>query len=132
MASNSHSKETQIRKLVENWAKAVREGNMQGVLAHHTDDVVMFDVPPPLQSKGMVAYKKTWDLFFEYSPGGDGSFDLVELKITAGDTIAFCHALLRIGGEEKPQCRLTIGLRKVRGNWLIAHEHHSAPTDLEQ
>ena len=47
MASNSHSKETQIRKLVENWAKAVREGNMQGVLAHHTDDVVMFDVPPP-------------------------------------------------------------------------------------
>ena len=69
MASNSHSNETQIRKLVENWAKAVREGNMQGVLAHHTDDVVMFDVPPPLQLKEPVAYKKTWDLFFEYSPG---------------------------------------------------------------
>jgi ketosteroid isomerase-like protein len=46
-----------------------------------------------------MAYKKTWDLFFEYSPGGEGSFDLVELKITAGETIAFCHALLRIGGE---------------------------------
>jgi ketosteroid isomerase-like protein len=105
---------------------------MQGVLAHHTDDVVMFDLPPPLQSKGMVAYKKAWDLFFDYCPGGEGSFDLVELKITAGDTIAFFHALLRIGGEKKPQCRLTIGLRKVRGNWLIAHEHHLAPIELGQ
>jgi PAS domain-containing protein len=72
MADNNHSNETQIRKLVENWAKAVRDGDMQGVLAHHADDIVTFDVPPPLQSKGMAEYKKTWDLFFQYSPGGEG------------------------------------------------------------
>jgi ketosteroid isomerase-like protein len=101
---------------------------MDGILARHIKDLVMFDVPPPLQSKGIEAYKKTWDLFFQYSPGGEGSFNLEELKITAGDTVAFCHALLRIGGGEGPECRLTIGLQKVAGEWLIAHEHHSAPS----
>jgi ketosteroid isomerase-like protein len=130
MANNSN--EIQIRRLVENWARAVRARDTEGVLANHTDDIVMFDVPPPIQSKGMAAHKKTWDLFFSYSAGGEGSFDLVELSIAAGDTVAFCHALLRIDGEKRPQCRLTVGLQKVRGKWLIAHEHHSYPIALQQ
>jgi ketosteroid isomerase-like protein len=84
-------------------------------------------VPLPLQSKGIGAYKKTWDLFFENVPGGKGSFDLKELTITAGDTVGFCHALLIIGGGKKPRGRLTIGLKKIRKKWIIAHEHHSYP-----
>jgi ketosteroid isomerase-like protein len=47
MADNSNR--IQRRTLVENWARAVRGGDMDGVLAHHTDDIVMFDVPLPLQ-----------------------------------------------------------------------------------
>jgi ketosteroid isomerase-like protein len=27
--------------------------------------------------------------------------------------------------------RVTIGLRKARGQWLIAHEHHSYPMELD-
>jgi hypothetical protein len=27
----------------------------------------MFDVPPPMQSKGIEAYRKSWDLFFSWS-----------------------------------------------------------------
>jgi ketosteroid isomerase-like protein len=80
-----------------------------------------------LQSKGIEAYQKTWELFFENVAGGEGSFNLDELRITAGDTVAFCHALLRIGGAKKPTGRLTIGLKKLRGEWLITHEHHSYP-----
>jgi ketosteroid isomerase-like protein len=45
---------------------------MEAVLANHTDDIVMFDVPMPLQSKGMKEYKETWELFFDHSPGGPG------------------------------------------------------------
>src|SRR5262245_197756 len=106
MADNLNSDEVQIRRLVESWARAVREGDMDGVLARHTDDIVMFDVPPPVQSKGMAAYKKTWELFFAYSPGGPGSFDVTELQITVGDTVAFCHALVRIFDNK---VRLTMG-----------------------
>lgn len=117
--------EPRIRQLVEDWAKAVREKNMEGVLAHHADDVVMFDVPLPLQSRGIDEYKKTWDLFFAHNRGGDGAFDVTELHVSASDTVAFCHALLRIFDST---ARLTVGLRKERGQWVIAHEHHSYPS----
>jgi uncharacterized protein (TIGR02246 family) len=117
--------ENQIGALVERWASAVRAGDMEGVLAGHTDDIVIFDVPPPLRSKGIAAYKKAWELFFSYQP--KGGFDLSELIITADDTVAFCHGLLRVGSEKRPAVRLTMGFRKVRGEWRIAHEHHSAP-----
>jgi hypothetical protein len=39
--------EEQIRTLIERWAEAVHSGDMSGVLADHSDDIVMFDVPPP-------------------------------------------------------------------------------------
>jgi uncharacterized protein (TIGR02246 family) len=119
--------EEQIRRLVNNWAKAIRARDMEGALAYHAKDVVMFDVPPPLQSKGVEAYKNTWKLFFDNNPGGKGSFELRELKIIAGDTAAFCHALLITRGGKEPQGRLTIGLKKIRGQWMIVHEHHSYP-----
>lgn len=116
--------EEKIRKLIEEWAAAVRIGDLEKIISNHTDDMVMFDVPPPLQSKGLKAYAQTWDLFFQYSPKGEGSFNLSELEITASDSVAFAHALIGIMGS---QARLTIGLRKVDGQWYIAHEHHSYP-----
>jgi len=117
--------ESQIRQLVEDWAQAVRAKDMKRVLAYHADDIVMFDVPLPLQSRGIDEYKKTWDLFFANNRGGPGSFDVTELQITASDTVAYCHALLNIFDST---ARLTIGLRKERGQWLIGHEHHSYPS----
>jgi ketosteroid isomerase-like protein len=119
----------EILTIIEDWAQAIRDGDMEGILKNHSSDVVMFDVPMPLQNIGLDAYKKTWELFFRYSQGGEGSFELVDLEITSSDTVAFCHALLRIGRLE-PECRLTIGLKKIGVNWCIVHEHHSAPFDI--
>jgi ketosteroid isomerase-like protein len=118
------SNEKQIRTLLEDWAAAVRSKDMAGALAHHADDIVMFDVPLPLQSRGMEEYEKTWELFFANNRGGPGSFELTDVHITAGDTVAYCHALLKIFDST---ARLTMGLRKERGQWLVAHEHHSYP-----
>jgi ketosteroid isomerase-like protein len=118
------SNENQVRMLVENWAAAVRARNIEGAVAHHSDDIVMFDVPLPPQSRGMPEYRKTWELFFANNRGGAGSFDVTDLHITANDTVAYCHALLKIFGST---ARLTMGLRKERGEWLVAHEHHSYP-----
>ena len=125
-ADNDGSDENRIRRLIEDWARAVRDGDMDGILAHYPDDVVLFDVPPPAMRKGMAAYRDSWELFFSYSPGGEGAFDLLDLQITAGDTVAFGHALVRIFDN---RVRLTLGLREVDGDWLIAHEHHSYPSE---
>jgi uncharacterized protein (TIGR02246 family) len=120
--------ETQVGALVEGWAEAVRAQDMDGVLAHHADDIVMFDVPEPLQSQGIDEYRQTWELFFANSPGGPGSFDLTELRIFVSGTVAYCHAVLKVLDST---ARLTMGLRKEHGEWLIAHEHHSYPIPIE-
>lgn len=73
--------EIEIIELIGNWTKAVRDCDMEGILKNHTEDIVMFDVPVPMQSKGIDEYKKTWELFFRHNSGGENSFDLSELKI---------------------------------------------------
>jgi uncharacterized protein (TIGR02246 family) len=121
------SAEAEIGALIESWAAAVRRHDVPAILAHHADDIVMFDVPPPLQSRGMAAYEKTWDLFFTYYRTGQ-SFDVKELQVFAGDTVAFAVAIMRCGsGGTVFPFRLTIGLCKVDGSWRIQHEHHSVP-----
>jgi uncharacterized protein (TIGR02246 family) len=123
--------ETQVRELIERWAKAVHEGDLDTVLADHSDDIVMFDVPPPYDGvRGINAYRETWPPFFTWQRQG-ASFDLLSLDVVAGDDIAFAYALLRCGTpqelQEEPEnrLRLTVGLRKHEGRWLVVHEHHS-------
>jgi uncharacterized protein (TIGR02246 family) len=122
--------ETEIRMLIRNWELAIQTGDMDAILAHHADDIVMFEVPEPIRSNGLKAYEDTWDLFFRYGSPGPDVFVIERLSVTAGDDVAFARGLLRIGGSEKPVCRLTLGLEKREGRWLIAHEHHSAPHAL--
>nr|WP_129666016.1 SgcJ/EcaC family oxidoreductase [Phytoactinopolyspora endophytica] len=125
--------EAQIRSLIERWATAVHEGDLDTVLADHADDIVMFDVPPPDEGvRGIDAYRETWPPFFAWQRQG-ASFEIVSLDVTVGDDVAFAYALLRCGTPEELQrdpanrLRLTIGLRKEAGHWLVTHEHHSFP-----
>jgi uncharacterized protein (TIGR02246 family) len=122
---------TQVRAIIERWGKAVHAGDLDGVLADHADDIVMFDVPPPEDGvRGIEAYRATWPPFFQWQRQG-ASFEIVSLDVTAGDDVAFAHALLRCGTPEElkqdptRRLRLTIGLRKQHGRWAVTHEHHS-------
>ncbi|MDA0638665.1 nuclear transport factor 2 family protein [Nonomuraea sp. MCN248] len=121
----------QIRELVERWARAVHAGDLDAVVADHAEDIVMFDVPPPYEGvRGLDAYRRTWPGFFDWQAQG-ATFDLVELEVTAGEDVGYAFALLRCGmpGAYDPKVllRLTLGLRKEDGRWVVAHEHHSFP-----
>ena len=122
------SDEKQIRELVERWAAAVHAGDMNGVLAAHADDIVMFDVPPPSGGvRGIGAYRDVWPAFFKWQAAG-ASFDIEELEVTAGEDVAYVYALLRCGvDDDADRLRLTLGLRREDGRWVVAHEHHSFP-----
>jgi uncharacterized protein (TIGR02246 family) len=131
-SSNSTTDEAVIRELVENWARAVRAKDLDGILANHSTEMLMFDVPLPVQSRGIEAYRKTWDLFFSWS-NDPVVFDIREMDIAAGTDVAFVAALMRCAGTEtngeriELEFRLTIGLRKIEGQWIVMHEHHSIP-----
>ncbi|MEV8377193.1 nuclear transport factor 2 family protein [Kribbella sp. NPDC056861] len=122
--------EQEIRTLIERWAAAVHTGDLAVVLEDHTADIVMFDVPPPYAGvRGLDAYRETWPPFFEWQASG-AVFEIESLDVTAGAEVAFAFALLRCGeAAEFPanasRLRLTLGLRKENGRWLVSHEHHS-------
>ncbi len=129
--------QTEIRSLVHRWADAVHRGDMAGVVASHSDDIVMFDVPPPFDGvRGIDAYRETWPGFFQWQAGG-ASFEIVQLDVVAGADVAYAYALLRCGTPEEladhpeQRLRLTLGLRKDQGAWVVAHEHHSSPPTRE-
>lgn len=132
IGKNSTPDETVIRELIEDWARAVRAKDFDGILAHHSADILMFDVPPPLESRGIKAYRETWDLFYSAQPEPI-AFDIQRMDIVAGADTAFVAALMQCaekgkdGERIKLDFRLTIGLRKIDGRWIILHEHHSVP-----
>ena len=131
---SSSQDEAAIRKVVESWAAAVRRRDFAGIRQNHSPDIVMFDVPPPFQSKGIEAYKKTWDLFFSCSKDPI-VFDITSMTITAGSDVAFVVAAMHCtesgadGERQRLDFRLTIGLRKIDDRWTVMHEHHSLPAE---
>jgi uncharacterized protein (TIGR02246 family) len=133
MTTEQRASESAIRALIEKWATAVHAGDLDGVLADHSEDIQMFDVPPPNEVRGIEAYRESWPPFFEWQKQGAAAFEIVSLDVTAGDDVAFATALLRCGTEEElrqdpdNRLRLTVGLRKEGGRWVVSHEHHSFP-----
>jgi uncharacterized protein (TIGR02246 family) len=124
--------EARVRKLIADWAAAVRAKDVDRVISHYASDVVSFDLAPPLQYAGRDALRKSLAEWFRTFHGPIG-YEVHDLSITAGDEVAFCRSLNRIsgtrtGGEETDVwVRVTIGWRSVGGRWLIAHEHASVP-----
>ena len=115
----------EITEPIRAWVSAVRAGELEGVLSAHAEDIVMFDVPPPDNGvRGIDAYRETWPPFFGWLRSG-ASFDIVELDVTAGDEVAYAWALLRCGTEDEfrkdpdNRLRLTIGLRRDGGRWVV-------------
>lgn len=131
MQSNSEE-EAAVRSVIEAWAAAVRRKDIGGILQNHSSDILMFDVPPPFQSKGIEAYERSWGLFFSWS-SDPVPFDITEMSVTAGKDVAFAVATMHCaepgpdGGPKGLDFRLTIGLRNIDGRWTITHEHHSIP-----
>ena len=121
----------EIEELIRRWADAVHAGDLGTVLADHDDDIVMFDVPPPHEGvRGLAAYEETWPPFFAWQATG-ASFEIVELDVTEGEDVAFAWALLKCGTPDEfadvpdRRLRLTVGLAKRDGRWVVTHEHHS-------
>ncbi|ULE31475.1 YybH family protein [Mycobacterium sp. IDR2000157661] len=125
------SDEAAIRELIAKWTDAVHTGDLSAVLADHDPDIVMFDVPPPHRgNRGLEQYRQSWPPFFEWQRQG-AVFEIEELQVTTGTDVAFAWTLLRCGkpvdlaADPDNRLRLTIGLRKRDGRWVVTHEHHS-------
>jgi len=129
MSSNTES-EKQIRQLNDRWAAAVEAKDIDAIVANYTDDVIVFDVPPPLRIKGRDAYLRNWEHFLKNFKGAV-KCEFQDTEITAGDDVAFLTTLTRVSERDVKGSgtwvRVTVGYRKIDGRWLATHEHISIP-----
>ena len=119
-----------ITQIIESWAAAVAAGNRDGIMAGHSDDLLMFDFPNIV--KGLTAHSKTWD-FFDDSRRGPVTFRPFGMRVHAAADVAFASCEIHCDGTTAGafDLRLTTCLEKRAGAWTIVHEHHSVPTKDE-
>lgn len=130
--------EQAIRDLLESWRQAAVARDVPRVVSHYTSDIVAFDAVKQLQFIGADAYGKHWtECMALCNSPGETVFDMDQIKVVAEDRIAYVHYLIRCGhraDDGQEQCswmRVTTGLRRTEDGWKIAHEHFSAPFDME-
>jgi len=134
-ATSKAKDEAQIRKLMENWADALKGRDIDKMMANYSPDVVVFGFAPPLQLKGADQYRQNWIEFFNALEGRIG-YETRDLEIITHGDIAFSHFLNRINAKMKGSddgegnwMRVTVCFRKIDGRWLVTHEHVSCPID---
>lgn len=132
--NNQANGEAQIRKLRDELTNALRAKDVDGVMSHYAAETVMFVLAPPLQYvTGVNAPgRKGVEEWFASFQGLIG-YEIRDLKIAAGETIAFCHSLNHISGMKSDGenvdmwLRETLCFHKIDGSWKITHQHQSVP-----
>ncbi len=128
--------ETQIRKIFENWGKAIYDRDIGKRLANYAPNVLLFDVVNPLRYSGTEAVKKRAEEWFS-SFQGPISIEQRDLTITTSGELAVSNCLNRVnatktdGQKIDMWWRSTICFRKVEGEWMVTHEHNSVPFDVK-
>ena len=121
--------EKQVKLAIEARNAALGAKDVAGVMASGYAGFVAYTLAPPLKSTagkaGLAGWFDTWD--------GPIGLTTRDLKITAGDDVAFASCLVHMTGRKTDGedvdlwHRQTFGLKRVRGAWKILHEHSSTP-----
>jgi uncharacterized protein (TIGR02246 family) len=123
--------DTEIRAVLAERERAMRARDADALGELFTDDLVSFSLAPPLASEGRdVDGLRAWLATFD----GPIEFDITQAAVEADGDIAFVRSINRLSatplGRDVPFTlwfRSTLGLRRVDGRWLIAHDHGSTP-----
>jgi ketosteroid isomerase-like protein len=125
--------EAEIRALIEERIAAMRDGDPARAMATLADDVVAFELAPPLalgpeaalDEAGLAAWLAGWD--------GPVGIEVRDLHAEVGGDVGWCRSLNRLHGTLKGGravdmwMRSTLAFRKVGGAWKIVHGHSSVP-----
>lgn len=130
--TSSDTDEAQIRAIIEDYAEGLRNKDVERCVSHYSDDVVRFNLAPPLEYRGKETVRKNLTEWFD-TFSGPIDVDIQGLEVSAGADTAFAYSFNRIGGTKQKGpskehwVRVTIGFRKTDGKWLVNHEHVSVP-----
>ena len=126
----------EIRGWLDRWAKAFAAKDFEAIMALYTDDVIAYDVVPPLQYTGKVEYRTDYEQFLsQYAY--NVKVEVRDLHIGANGDLGYAAGLellsgtLKNGQKSAVWVRFTSLFRKSGGRWLDFHDHVSVPADIE-
>ncbi|MGI5184374.1 YybH family protein [Dactylosporangium sp. CA-152071] len=127
----------EIREVIEGKAALLRTGDAKAILSHYAPGYVEFSLAPPLRQPGDgrdPAVVEAWMATFEAPPRRE----VTRLEITTDGDVAFatsldCLTAVPRGSTESFSLwfRVTLGLRRIDGRWLVTHEHESVPFEMD-
>jgi len=124
-----------VGAMLDERSEAIRTKDLDRLMSFYSEDVVYFDLVPPLRYTGSAALRGRFQDWFD---GFDGPIrqDIHELDVAESGDLAVTHMLIRAGGTLRngPEVgfwvRATSCCRWSDHRWEIAHEHISLPVDL--
>jgi uncharacterized protein (TIGR02246 family) len=121
-----------IHRIVDAHAAAVRRGDVDAMLADFAEDVVVFDVVEPLRRAGRDSVRERaleWVTSYE----GPVTWENRDVVVVGAADVAFSSMLSHVTGTLKNGTRVdmffrkTLGFERRDGRWLITHDHGSVP-----
>ena len=131
------SHEQQIRTVLSEFTTAIRDRDAVAAIAPLADDVVTFDLAPPLQMgpnkthdpARLEQWFASWESPIVSEPG--------DLTIAVGGDVAYAYGLQHMTGKKKGGeevdlwFRATACFRREAGRWRISHMHNSVPFAMD-
>ncbi|MEU4235719.1 nuclear transport factor 2 family protein [Actinoplanes sp. NPDC026619] len=127
----------EIREVIEGKAALLETGDAKAVLSHYADTYVEYTLAPPLRQPGDArdpAALAAWMATFQTPPHRE----VTQLEITTDGDVAFATSLDSLTATPRGATegftlwfRVTLGLRRIDGRWLVTHEHESVPFEMD-
>ncbi len=130
-ANNPHD-EAEIRRLIAAWSAALEAKDVDAMTADYLPDAIMFDAIPPYKTVGKAAIREAWVNCLPYFPEKFKS-EHRDISVHVSGDLALVHGLHHFVPTPADDplgqnwMRVTIGYRRVDGNWKVVHEHISVP-----
>lgn len=130
--SKSNQDEMQIRQLMAKWRAALEAKDVATMMEDYAPDALLFDGCPPYKTEGVEKIRQLWENCLPYFPDQFKS-EHRDVQIHVEGDLAFLHGLhhfVPIPADHpcgQTWMRITIGLRRIGGKWLVIHEHVSIP-----
>ena len=126
----------EIRAWLDRWTKAFSAKDADEIMALYADDVIAYDVVPPLQYVGKAAYRADYQQFLSQYED-NLKVEVRDLHVGASGDLGYAAGLelisgtLKGGKKSEVWLRFTSLFRKSGGRWLDFHDHVSVPADIE-
>jgi ketosteroid isomerase-like protein len=134
--TRSELDEDAIRQALARLHDALRARDAGAFAAACTEDLLVFDLAPPLRRSGAAEEARQlarWLAKWQ----GPVEDELHGLRIECDGDVAFANALSRLdataldGERMELWSRVTFGLRREGGTWRVAHRHASVPFHMD-